>query len=128
MRLNMFSILAGVIAASAVLSLFVCVARAMLTHRIGFKGLLSDSFDGKLSGGRVQAMVVSVGVIITYAALAIQQLSRGDVATLPDPQDWMIAALGSSFLGYLSIKAVSAKIATTLFSAPESKGDTRDAR
>jgi hypothetical protein len=119
------ALLAKFIAASALLALFACVARAMLTRRIRFEGLLSDKFDNQLSGGRLQALLATGAVILAYAGLAIRQLASGDVTKIPDAQAWMIATLGGSQLGYLVAKGVSAKNTLTMQGDKTTKGGTQ---
>lgn len=116
---------AELVAAATLLSLLACIGHAVLTGRIRFAGLLSDSFDNTLSGGRVQALIASIAVALAYAALAIQHLARGEAASLPDAQDWMIAVLGGSQLSYLVAKGLSAKITLNLRAEEATKGGTK---
>lgn len=74
----------------------------------------SDLFTGEevgdasiLSLGKIQMFYMTWVLILAYAASLISLISDpGPISTLPDPDSGLVALLGISHLGYLSLKAI----------------------
>ena len=84
--------------------LAVCITALLLTGRIRMLGVLSDKRTGALSPARVQSLVITLAGAATYLSMSLTETT----GRLPDPPDWLLAALGGSHALFLGAKVLSA--------------------
>ena len=80
------------------------VAYLLLTRRINLNGLLYDHIDGRLSPGRIQALVATIYGSASYLMTVLTNQGAG---ALPPVSNELLAIVGGSHSLYLGGKLAS---------------------
>lgn len=98
-------------------ALIVVISYRLLTRQININGLLADKMSGRaFSPGRLQMLVVTLGIAIYYVAMVFKSQEPG---RLPDLPNEFLLALGGSHAFYLSGKAYGLLASRLGFASPK---------
>lgn len=99
------------------MGLIVLVAYRLLTQQINTKGLLLDKTSGRaFSPGRLQLLIVTLGIAIYYTLMVFD---AEEVGRFPDLPDEFLLALGGSHVFYLGGKLYGLLASRLGFASPQ---------
>ena len=97
-------------------ALIVVITYRLLTRKINIEGLLLDKTSGRaFSAGRLQMLVVTLGIAVYYLMTVMETNNAGK---LPDLPNEMLIALGGSHAIYLSGKTYGMLASKLGFASP----------
>lgn len=100
-------------------ALIVVISYRLLTQQINTKGLLLDKTSGRaFSPGRLQMLVVTLGIALYYVLMV---LDTKDTGKLPDMPNEFLVALGGSHVFYLGGKLYGTLASKLGFASPKLK-------